>query len=98
VSPSLFWEFCTLNMFSVMFAISFSMMLLDGHPRNIILMTNSQMRAKSKQQMLQAPRTVQLLNLGLSGMKPQAITMMLLLVSITIQIQVMFFTVFGCIF
>lgn len=64
------------------------MMLLDGHQKNIILMINCQLVDKSAVEKLLV--RILLHNLDLSGMKPLAIIMMLLLVFIMTGIQVCF--------
>lgn len=67
----------------------FSMMLLDGHQRNIIQMTNNLLVARSSALTeIQFKKMVWLCNLALSGMKHLAITMMLLLGSTMMEIQV----------
>nr|XP_016438915.1 PREDICTED: uncharacterized protein LOC107764838 [Nicotiana tabacum] len=67
------------------------MMLLDGHQKNIILMINCQPVDKSAVEKLLVK--ILLHNLDLSGMKPLAIIMMLLLVFIMTGIQVCIMTV-----
>lgn len=64
-------------------------MLLDGHQRNIIQRTNNLLADRSNVvREIQFNRMVQLCNLDLYGMKHLAITMMLLLGSTMMEIQV----------
>lgn len=64
------------------------MMLLDGHQKSIILMINCPLVDKSTVEKLLVK--ILLHNQDLSGMKPLAIIMMRLLVSIMMEIQVYF--------
>ena len=75
------------------------MMLLDGHQRNIIQMTNNPLRGRSRVVgNLRFKGMLLLHNLDLFGTKHQAIIMMLLLVFITMEIQVcVFLFEFDCI-
>lgn len=67
----------------------FSMMLLDGHQKNIIQMTSSLLAARSNAVTeIWFKRMVWLCNPALYGMKHLAITMMLLLGSTMTEIQV----------
>lgn len=64
------------------------MMLLDGHQKSIILMINCPLVDKNTVEKLLVK--ILLHNQDLSGMKPLAIIMMRLLVSIMMEIQVYF--------
>lgn len=71
----------------------FSMMLLDGHQKNITQMTSNQPVARSKLVgRLQFKMMVRLHNLDLYGMRLRVITMMLLLGSTMMEIQVRMFS------
>lgn len=69
-------------------SLSFSMMQLVGHQKNIILKTTNIVVVISRVDMSQAKQILQLHNLASFGMKPPVIIMMLLLVSIMTEIQV----------
>lgn len=74
------------------FFYTFSMMLLDGHRRNIIRMTNSLVAGRSKPlDQLQFNKMVRLCILDLYGMKPLVTTLMLLLGFTMMEIQVYFY-------
>lgn len=64
------------------------MMLLVGHRKNIIQRTTNLVVVMSRVDMLQDKQILQLHNLVSCGMKPLVITMILLLVSIMMEIQV----------
>lgn len=71
------------------FSVYFSMMLLVGHRKNTIQRTaNLVVVVMSRVDMLQDKQILQLHNLVSYGMKPLVITMILLLVSIMMEIQV----------
>lgn len=64
------------------------MMLLVGHRKNTIQRTTNLVVVMSRVDMLQDKQILQLHNLVSYGMKPLVITMILLLVSIMMEIQV----------
>lgn len=66
------------------------MMLLDGHQKNTILMTNTLLEGKGQVVRRLNRKRVWLRGLVLSGMKHLVIIMMLLLGSTMMEIQVLF--------
>lgn len=82
----------TLNLvkYDVVAFSSVSMMLLDGHQRNIIQMTNNLLGAMSSMGKCLSKKMDLLHNLALCGMKHLDITMMLLQGSTMMEIQVWF--------
>lgn len=79
-------------MFFLLFIFVYnSMMLLDGHQKNTIQMTNNPLEDRDKVVgRLQSKKKGWLRNLVLCGMTHLVIIMMLLLASTTMEIQVLF--------